>query len=261
MTDDMFLLSWRTSLPSSPRSTLSLSCCRAFSAATIRSVRPPRFVGEWHFLVIVWINRDRNSQLVQVESKSVHITAVVSDYVTPTQRVGKGVCTNYLLSMNDCHLQPYRVPVFIRKSNFKLPRVHTKAIIMVGPGTGLAPFRGFIQERAWLQQQGMSKENFYLFYQKCKCSPVCTGKQVGPNVLFFGCRSKDEFIYEDELKKYQSDNHVELYTAFSRADPSKKVYVQHLLVQQSKRVYELLQDGAYFYICGYIFFFPLGFPL
>lgn len=74
----------------------------------------------------------------------VHITAVVVQYQTPTGRIHDGVCTSYLST-----LQPGvdMVPAFIRKSTFKLPRNAATPIIMVGPGTGVAPFRGFIQDR------------------------------------------------------------------------------------------------------------------
>ena len=117
----------------------------------------------------------------------------------------------------------------MRKSNFKLPRVPTKPIIMVGPGTGVAPFRGFVQERAWLRQQG---------------------KEVGPNLLFFGCRDpKHDFLYEKELNEFVASGDLELVTAFSRVH-GHKVYVQHRILEHKARVYQLLQDGAVIFVCG-----------
>lgn len=135
-----------------------------------------------------------------------------------------------------------RAPIHIRHSNFKLPSKVTAPIIMVGPGTGVAPFRGFIRERA---HQAKS------------------GKEVGKALLFFGCRhSNGDFLYEEEWPKYTSketvgkaegpfteSNFLELHTAFSR-DSDKKYYVQDRMRENSKLVNELLLKGAYFYVCG-----------
>ena len=84
----------------------------------------------------------------------------------------------------------YKIPVFVRRNQgFRLPRRTQTPIIMVGPGTGIAPFRGFIQERAAI---------------------IRDGRECGANVLFFGCR------HEEELKMYESEGVLQLYTAFSR---------------------------------------------
>jgi len=100
---------------------------------------------------------------------------------------------------------------------------------MVGPGTGVAPFRGFVQDRT---------------------KKRAAGKTIGPNVLFFGCRKKNEdFLYDEEFLKSQADGELELFTAFSR-DTEVKVYVQHLISEQSKLIWGYLEKGGYLYVCG-----------
>lgn len=192
-----------------------------------------------------------SSSLVQKDKIS--ITAVVeSIHKADAPHVLKGVTTNYLLALKqkqhgdpnpDPHGLNYaitgprnkydgiHVPVHVRHSNFKLPSDPSKPIIMVGPGTGVAPFRGFVQERA---------------------AQAKAGQNVGKTVLFFGCRKKSEdFIYEKEWEQYKEvlgDNFV-LHTAFSRDGP-QKVYVQHHLEQNGEEINKLLEQKAYFYVCG-----------
>lgn len=79
------------------------------------------------------------------------------EYETKTGRVNKGVATNWLknkLISDNGHKS--MVPMYIRKSQFRLPFKATNPVLMVGPGTGIAPFMGFIQERGWLKEQGFS---------------------------------------------------------------------------------------------------------
>ena len=100
---------------------------------------------------------------------------------------------------------------------------------MIGPGTGLAPFRGFLQERA---------------AQKAK------GATLGPSLLFFGCRHPEQdYLYADELKAFADQGITELHVAFSRAS-QPKTYVQHMIAQQKDRVWDLIEKGAIIYVCG-----------
>nr|OQO24117.1 NADPH--cytochrome P450 reductase [Rachicladosporium sp. CCFEE 5018] len=188
-----------------------------------------------------------------VSPKKITVTAVVESFEVPgAPHVVKGVTTNYLLALKqkqhgDAHPDPngldyaimgprnkydgIHVPVHVRHSNFKLPSDPSKPVIMVGPGTGVAPFRAFVQERA---QQAKNGEN------------------VGKTLLFFGCRRKTEdFMYEEEWKQWGADlgDNFELITAFSRDGP-KKVYVQHKLKERAQEINELLEQKAYFYVCG-----------
>ncbi|KAF1948379.1 hypothetical protein CC80DRAFT_431673 [Byssothecium circinans] len=188
-----------------------------------------------------------------VQKDKIAITAIVES----TEKAGaphvlKGVTTNYLLALKqkqhgdpnpDPHGLNYsitgprnkydgiHVPVHVRHSNFKLPSDPSKPIIMVGPGTGVAPFRAFVQERA---------------------AQAKAGQNVGKTVLFFGCRkASEDFLYEDEWKQYKEalgDNFI-LHTAFSRDGP-KKVYVQHKMEENGEEINQLLQQKAYFYVCG-----------
>jgi len=140
----------------------------------------------------------------------------------------EGVCSNFLARA----LAGDTVHGFVRGTTaegFGLPDDAGKPLIMVGPGTGLAPFRGFLQERAVRKAQGQS---------------------LGEALLFFGCRHpQQDFIYADELQAWAKDGVVELHTAFSRAD-GKKAYVQDRLREQADTVWRLLQAGGHVYICG-----------
>lgn len=115
------------------------------------------------------------------------------------------------------------------KAGFRLPDDPSVPIIMIGPGSGLAPFRGFLQERAARKVRGAA---------------------LGPAMLFFGCRHPDQdFLYADELKALAAGSITELFTAFSRAD-GPKTYVQHVLAAQKDKAWPLIEQGAIIYVCG-----------
>jgi sulfite reductase (NADPH) flavoprotein alpha-component len=119
------------------------------------------------------------------------------------------------------------ISVFIQPNkHFHLPESIDTDIIMVGPGTGIAPFRSFIEDRA-------------------------VNKGDGRTWLFFGDQHADtDFLYQDEFEQYQKDGVLtKLDTAFSR-DTDQKVYVQHKMLENSKELYEWISNGAYFYVCG-----------
>lgn len=139
------------------------------------------------------------------------------------QRVG--TCSNFL-----CHLAPLNkpiIPIYHQEGgDFTLhPDSRNKPIIMIGPGTGIAPFRGFMQQRV---RSAHAKQNW----------------------LFFGERNRGtDFYYEEYWKKLEKGGHLKLDVAFSR-DQSNKIYVQHRMLEQSRQLWEWLEQGAYLYVCG-----------
>jgi sulfite reductase (NADPH) flavoprotein alpha-component len=153
--------------------------------------------------------------------EEVHLTVAVVRYDTHGRK-RKGVCSSYLAERVGDSIPCYFHP----NKNFKLPGESDKPIIMVGPGTGIAPFRAFIEER---QATGAS----------------------GKNWLFFGDRShKTDYLYGEEWESYRKDgllNRLDL--AWSR-DQDKKVYVQHKMLEKAAELWDWLQNGALFYVCG-----------
>ena len=140
----------------------------------------------------------------QVHRASVHVTAAVVRHPKPRGREYNGVCTTFLAN------RPAGAPVqaFIRHSTFRLPADPRVPIVMVGPGTGFAPFRAFIQERALQQAQHGAEA-------------------VGETLLFFGCTHRmHDYIYEEEVAAALDARVLtSLHLAFSR-EQSQKVYVQ-----------------------------------
>jgi sulfite reductase (NADPH) flavoprotein alpha-component len=120
-----------------------------------------------------------------------------------------------------------RLPLYVQPNKkFRLPVDRSAPIIMIGPGTGIAPFRAFLHERR------------------------ATGA-TGRNWLFFGERSAaTDFLYREEIETMRSDGHLtQLDTAFSR-DQEQKIYVQDLMLQHAKVFWSWLRDGAFLYVCG-----------
>ncbi len=153
--------------------------------------------------------------------EEVHLTVAVVRYEAKGRK-RKGVCSSYLAErVGDsipCYLHPNK--------NFKLPEDSSIPIIMVGPGTGIAPFRAFVEERK------------------------ATGS-TGKNWLFFGDRSqKTDYLYGKEWESYQKDGILnDLDLAWSR-DQADKVYVQHKMLEKKAQLWTWLNDGAVFYVCG-----------
>jgi sulfite reductase (NADPH) flavoprotein alpha-component len=133
------------------------------------------------------------------------------------------VCSTFLADRaTDCP-----VPVFVQTSHgFRLPFDLSRPVIMVGPGTGIAPFRAFLEERQ------------------------ATGA-TGRNWLFFGDQRRDsDYLYREQLEEAQKAGTLHrLDLAFSR-DQADKVYVQHRMLEQAAELWRWLEEGAHFYVCG-----------
>ena len=154
----------------------------------------------------------------------VHLTVGVVRYVAAGGRGCKGVCSTYLAE----RVRPgQKVRVFVHPSSrFGLPTGADAPVIMVGPGTGVAPFRAFLQHRR-------------------------AARHTGRNWLFFGDqRSGYDFLYASEMKGYLADGTLtRLDTAFSR-DGEAKLYVQHRMIEHATELWGWLTAGGHFYVCG-----------
>lgn len=153
----------------------------------------------------------------------IHTTVAVVRYNSHNRERG-GVCSTLFA---DRSAVSDRLPIYIQPNKkFKLPMDSDAPIIMIGPGTGVAPFRGFLHERRALGAKGR-------------------------NWLFFGERSAaTDYLYREELEAMQMDGHLtRLDTAFSR-DQRDKVYVQDRMLEQARLFWSWLKDGASVYVCG-----------
>ena len=156
-------------------------------------------------------------------SGEVHTTVAVVRYRSLNRERG-GVCST--LVADRLPVGDY-LPIYIQPNKkFRLPKETTAPMIMIGPGTGIAPFRAFLHERRALG---------------------CTGR----NWLFFGERSAStDFLYRDELLEMQADGHLtRLDLAFSR-DQEHKIYVQDRMLEQAPELWRWIEDGASIYVCG-----------
>jgi len=167
------------------------------------------------------------SSSMKMHPNSVHLLVVAVEWDTPKGRKRFGQCTRDLASQALGTV----VTVDIMTSVMKLPEDPATPVIGAALGTGLAPFRAFIQERTMLKREG---------------------KTLGPFVMYFGARYRaQEYLYGDDLDTAAKEGIIShLRLAFSR-DTSKKVYIQHLIEEDRAQLSEyFLNDGGQFYLCG-----------
>ena len=153
----------------------------------------------------------------------IHLAVAYLSYIARGQ-IRKGVASHFLCDLAQVGTTP--IPIYLQPTlHFRLPQDPDASIILVGPGTGIAPFRAFLQERL-------------------------ATKASGRNWLFFGERNRAfDFYYQDFWLALEKEGRLRLDLAFSR-DAQEKVYVQHRLYEQRKSIWSWLQEGAYFYVCG-----------
>nr|XP_013809939.1 PREDICTED: NADPH-dependent diflavin oxidoreductase 1 isoform X3 [Apteryx mantelli mantelli] len=154
----------------------------------------------------------------------IQILMAVVQYKTRLSKPRRGLCSTWLASLNPQY-EDVRVPLWVKKGGMKFPADPDTTVIMIGPGTGVAPFRAAIQERVAQGRRG--------------------------NCLFFGCRQKSKDFYcQLEWEELVTKGFLMLFTAFSR-DQEEKVYVQHRIQENRKLVWELLScRNAHIYLAG-----------
>ena len=154
----------------------------------------------------------------------VHLTVAAVRY-TSHGRARKGVCSTFLADDVASGVTP--VPVFVQTSSgFRLPADTDRSVILIGPGTGIAPFRAFLEERRAMGAQGK-------------------------NWLFFGDQQRAcDFLYQEQLEGLLAEGTLtRLDTAFSR-DQQEKIYVQDRMLENARELWTWLEGGAHLYVCG-----------
>uniref|UniRef100_A0A915LW11 NADPH--hemoprotein reductase n=1 Tax=Meloidogyne javanica TaxID=6303 RepID=A0A915LW11_MELJA len=185
-------------------------------------------------------NNETKERLLLLSTASEEGLALYADYIVKERRS----IVDILATFTDCkppldlllemlpRLQArHSVPIFIRKSTLRLPNKLLTPVVMIGPGTGFAPFRGFLHERLWQKKSG--------------------GKDIGEMHLYFGCRHPEhDHIYREEMEEFITSGVLtELHVAYSRLQ-DEKVYVQNKLWDNRERIWSLIKQGAAVYVCG-----------
>ncbi|XP_056394205.1 NADPH-dependent diflavin oxidoreductase 1 [Hyla sarda] len=160
---------------------------------------------------------------MQAHPNKLQILMAVVQYKTRLQEVRRGLCSTWLASIRP--EEGKRVPLWVKKGSLKFPSHPDTPLVMVGPGTGVAPFHSAIEERAALRIPGSN--------------------------LFFGCRGKTkDFYYKEEWEALEKTGLLQLFTAFSR-DQEDKIYVQHRIKENGAYLWQLISNKqASFYIAG-----------
>ncbi|KAH7657685.1 Flavin reductase (NADPH) protein [Dioscorea alata] len=164
----------------------------------------------------------------------VHITVSIVSWMTPYKRKKYGLCSTWLAGLDPHSSTGVYIPAWIRRGLLP-PPPPSLPLILVGPGTGCAPFRAFVEERAVQSLKG----------------------PTAPVLFFFGCRNEDkDFLYKDFWFSHAQEHGVlsaqhggGFSVAFSRDQPHK-IYVQHKIKEESEKVFRLLGEGASIYIAG-----------
>ena len=170
------------------------------------------------------------------------LVAIVA-YRTVIRKTRRGVCTRYLAALPAG--AELRVSLERRGMTFDTARTRMPPLILVGPGTGIAPIRSLIWER-----RALRSESARLTAGDPPAGPAEAEEAPTEEVLFFGCRNENaDFFFRDEWPTLPGPSGLHVFPAFSR-DQKQKVYVQDVIRSQSSRVWRLLENDAIVYVCG-----------
>lgn len=167
-----------------------------------------------------------SSPMVQPTQASITVS-VVKGEARSGQGEYRGIASNYLASLQVGD----QIAVFVHTpgEEFKLPVDSGTSLILIGAGTGIAPYRGFLQNRRSQQK---------------------LGHRLGKVYLIFGCRNEQDFLYQEEWTRAEQEGLIQVYPAFSRKEGLEKTYVQHIVRDQAEAIFTLLEQGAQLYVCG-----------
>ena len=162
-------------------------------------------------------------------TNELHLLVGVVNYKTSIRKARQGLCSNYLANMptsDQCETRS-KLRFFITRTSFKLPSDDKVPVIMIGPGLGISPFRGFIEQRALLGSRNLSH-------------------------LYFGCRFRTkDFYFEEELMDLNEQRVISLRVAFSREKRTGRQYVQDLLAEDAQLISRLIkEESAVVYVAG-----------
>lgn len=215
-----------TFLSAAPADKASAAAVRAARNGidAVRAVRTRADVEQWQDVLVRLTPRSYSiSSSPLVSPHEVQLTVSVVRYRGSDDTKRGGVCSTYLAD----RAEHTTTPIFLQRSpHFRPPQDRCAPIVMIGAGTGIAPFRGFLQERRALGH-------------------------TGRNWLFFGDRHRSEnFYYRDDLTDMVTDGFLNrLDLAFSR-DQARRIYVQNKMIDNGAQLWTWLQDGAHLYVCG-----------
>ena len=196
---------------------------------TIRSENGKPVISITDVLVLMPTMKDRFYSISSsdlLSPKALSITVGLYQQKTSEGKIEKGTCSSYLKSLSPGTAFNARVV----KSSFRCPSDPTFPVVLIGGGTGIAPFMAFMEERA---------AEFASYSQYAKWH------------FFFGCRTKGEFLYKDKIEKWDKDGVITSHIAYSRETDEPKTYVQDLLEDNAEEVVELLLcKNTHVMICG-----------
>jgi sulfite reductase (NADPH) flavoprotein alpha-component len=187
-----------------------------------------------HLIDLIGVIKPRYYTIASAQkmyANMLHLMIVIVDWKTPSKKLKFGTCTGYVNRMIPTTEHPVRFACAVKPGTFTLPESDETPMVMAGLGTGLAPFRAFVQYRAVLKKEG---------------------KPAGPMIMYYGCRyRKRDYIYADEWESYEKEGVLTaVRVAFSR-DQAHKIYIQHKISEDPKLIWEhLFAKGGYFYLCG-----------
>jgi sulfite reductase alpha subunit-like flavoprotein/flavin-dependent dehydrogenase len=249
---------FKTDAPSEQLSSLELQDLVKQQASYFKNVTAQELVDSLSKLSPRYYSIASNMSNISNKNQSIDLCVASQTFIVADQQ-REGVASYYL---NKQLKEQQTLKVFVHANeDFRLPKENSAAAcVMIGAGTGIAPYRAFLQslESQSLALQSTELESTELESTELESSELKSSELKSSenrnldkqHLLFFGCRHQAaDYLYQEELEAWQTKGLVKLFNAFSR-DQVEKVYVQHKLLEQAELIWKRMELGDHFYICG-----------